>query len=409
MSFSFASVASISNDTGEGSTDFITSDNTIAINGFAVGSGDLGFWLDSPLFPSPVYLGSLNIGPTDPHIWTFSGLTSFPIGDGNYTIIVTNGNNPSELSSPLDSQALRIDTHAPVVSIDTVEGDDVLSFPETAGGLQVSGTATGANGQTIEVGVYDGLNNLLFTETASVSGGAWQVTFNQTAAQTLTGHDYSIRASVADVAGNATAVDHDFISTVCFMPGTKVRTTNGEAAVEALKRGDLVLTADGRAELVVWIGRQTVSRRFSDPARVWPVRIRAGALGENVPSRDLLISPDHAILVDGVLVHAGALVNGTSIIREGNVPETFTYYHVETGDHSLILAENVPAETFVDNIDRLAFDNWDEHQTLYPEGRAIAEMPYPRAQSARQLSPSTRERLLRRGAELPGESIAAAA
>jgi hypothetical protein len=91
MSFSFASVASISNDTGEGSTDFITSDNTIAINGFAVGSGDLGFWLDSPLFPSPVYLGSLNIGPTDPHIWTVNGLTSFPIGDGNYTIIVTNG------------------------------------------------------------------------------------------------------------------------------------------------------------------------------------------------------------------------------------------------------------------------------------------------------------------------------
>ena len=409
MAFSFASVASISGDTGQNSTDFITSDTTIAINGFAAGSGDLGFWLNSPEFPSPIFLGTLTIGPGDPGIWTFNALASFPIDDGNYSIIITNGSDPAELSSPLNSQAIRIDTNAPVVAIDTIEGDDVLSFPETAGGLQVSGTATGANGQTIEVGVFDGLDNLLFTETATVSAGTWNVTFNQTAAQTLTGHDYSIRATVADPAGNTTEAEHDFTSTVCFMPGTMIRTPDGDVAVETLKRGDLVLTADNRAEPVVWIGRQTVSRLFSDPARVWPVRIRAGALGENVPSRDLLISPDHAILIDGMLVQAGALVNGLSITREGKVPATFTYYHVETGDHSLILAENVPAETFVDNADRLAFDNWDEHRAIYPEGKAIVEMPYPRAQSARQIPQATRERLSRRDAELPGQGSAAAA
>jgi hypothetical protein len=197
--------------------------------------------------------------------------------------------------------------------------------------------------------------------------------------------------------------------TMCFMPGTMIRTPDGEVAVESLKRGDLVLTADNRAEPVVWIGRRTVSRLFSDPAQVWPIRIRIGALGENVPSRDLLISPDHAILVDGMLVQAGALVNGLSITREGKVPATFTYYHVETGDHSLILAENVPAETFVDNADRLAFDNWDEHQAIYPEGKAIVEMPYPRAQSARQLPQATRERLSQRGVELLGDGSVAAA
>ncbi len=47
-------------------------------------------------------------------------------------------------------------------------------------------------------------------------------------------------------------------------------------------------------------------------------------------------------------------------MRESKVPVTYTYYHVELDDHSLILAENVPAETFVDNVDRLGFDNWDE-------------------------------------------------
>jgi hypothetical protein len=302
------------------------------------------------------------------------------------------------------------DANAPVIAIDTVEGDDVLSFPETQGGLQVSGTATGADGQTIEVGVYDGLNNPVFTETATVAAdGTWNVTFDQTDAQTLTGHDYSIRATVADAAGNTAEAEHDFTSTVCFMPGTMIRTPDGEVAVETLKRGDLVLTADNRAEPVVWIGRQTVSRLFSNPARVWPIRIRTGALGENVPSRDLLISPDHAILVDGILVQAGALVNGLSVTREDKVPATFTYYHVETGDHSLILAENVPAETFVDNADRLGFDNWDEHQAIYPEGKAIVEMPYPRAQSARQIPQAIRERLSQRAAELLGEGSAAAA
>jgi hypothetical protein len=62
-----------------------------------------------------------------------------------------------------------------------------------------------------------------------------------------------------------------------------------------------------------------------------------------------------------VLVQAGALINGSSIVREGNVPATFTYYHVETEDHSLILEQDVPSETFVGNVNRMAFDNWNEH------------------------------------------------
>ena len=130
-----------------------------------------------------------------------------------------------------------------------------------------------------------------------------------------------------------------------------------------------MLTVEGEAKPVAWLGRQTVSRRFADPLRVMPIRIMAGALGDNVPLRDLRLSPDHALLVDGVLIQAGALVNGTSIIRESGGPERFTYYHVGLADHALILAEGAPAETFIDNVDRLAFDNWEEHLALYPEGK----------------------------------------
>jgi hypothetical protein len=109
-----------------------------------------------------------------------------------------------------------------------------------------------------------------------------------------------------------------------------------------------------------------------------------------------------------VLINAGALENGTSITREGNVPARFTYYHVELHDHSLILAENTPAETFVDNADRLAFDNWEEHEALYPEAEPIREMAYPRAKAARQVPLNTHERLAARAGMVAG-SVAKAA
>lgn len=195
---------------------------------------------------------------------------------------------------------------------------------------------------------------------------------------------------------------------ICFMPNTRVRTPRGDVAVEKLKIGDLVLTCDGRSVPVRWVGRQTFASRFSDELHL-PIRVKAEALDKNVPCRDLLLSPDHALLIDNVLIQAGALVNGTSVVREQNVPEVFTYYHVEVDDHSLILAENTPAETFVDNVDRANFDNWHEYQALYPEGKAVLEMPYARAKACRQVLRMVRDRLASRGVALYGAPVASVA
>jgi hypothetical protein len=163
--------------------------------------------------------------------------------------------------------------------------------------------------------------------------------------------------------------------------------------------GDDVVLADGRVMPVRWIGRNTVSTRFADPLRVLPIRIRAGALAEGLPERDLLVSPEHALLVEDILIQAGALVNGVSIIRERAVPESFTYYHVELAEHALILAEGTPAESFVDHVDRAAFDNWAEHAALHGAAAPISEMPYPRAQSHRQVPPEIRQRLMARAGD----------
>jgi hypothetical protein len=184
---------------------------------------------------------------------------------------------------------------------------------------------------------------------------------------------------------------------LCFLAGTLIATPGGGVAVEHLAIGDLVVTADGRTAPVKWMGVQTVVSWFADPLRSFPVRITAGAFGESLPVRDLFVSPDHALFLDGLLVQAGALVNGTTIVRETAMPERFTYFHVELDDHALILAECVPAETFLDTVTRRRFDNFADYAARYGDaGPVLAELPVPRIKSARQLPAALREQLAAR-------------
>jgi hypothetical protein len=186
---------------------------------------------------------------------------------------------------------------------------------------------------------------------------------------------------------DATGTGTDIV--LCFYPGTRIATPEGDAAVEDLGTGDAVLTANGPLP-VRWIGRREVSTRFADKMRSLPVRITAGALGDGLPRRDLLVSPDHALFLDGILVQAGALVDGVNILREHNVPEQFSYYHIEFASHELLWAEWALTESFVDNVERMHFHNWDAREA---PAEAIAEMAYPRAKSARQVPMALRARL----------------
>jgi len=82
------------------------------------------------------------------------------------------------------------------------------------------------------------------------------------------------------------------------------------------------------------------------------------------------------------------------------------YHHIELDDHSLILAENTPVETFIDNVDRLAFDNWHEHEALYPQRKSIVELSYPRAKAHRQVPRAICEHLAERAATLSDRTLA---
>ena len=182
---------------------------------------------------------------------------------------------------------------------------------------------------------------------------------------------------------------------VCFLSGTLVATPDGERDVESLTSGDVVLTSDGRAVPAQWIGQQTVMTFFGPPERLMPVRFAKGSLGEGLPHSDLTVTSDHAILVDGVLCQASSLVNGTTVTRVplSEFGRKYTVYHVETERHEIILANGVPAETFVDNVSRRAFDNYAEYEALFGENPPeMQELPHPRASNARQLPLRIRNR-----------------
>ena len=208
--------------------------------------------------------------------------------------------------------------------------------------------------------------------------------------------------------------------TVCFFPGTLIATPSGERKVEELVSGDPVLVGDlgavpanwiarigrkfrlwlgfARAVPVKWIGRQTISTHFGPAERLMPVRFAVGSLGGGqtlLPHSDLTVTADHAMLVDGVLCEAGALVNGTTITRVplSEFGESYTVYHVETEAHEIVFANGVPSETFIDNISRRTFDNIAEFEAVHGDQPEMKELPYPRASNVRHLPVRIKARL----------------
>jgi len=171
----------------------------------------------------------------------------------------------------------------------------------------------------------------------------------------------------------------------CFLRGTMIATPAGEREVEALQAGDLVITLDGTAKPVKWIGHRSYEAEFgATEAFVRPVVFKAGSLGAGLPVRDLKVSPQHAMLIDGVMVPAAALVNGVSIVRDESRSDV-TYFHIEMDGHEAVFAEGAASETFVDHDSRAMFDNADEYNLVY--GTAAARpTEQPRLEEGVQLA-----------------------
>ncbi len=143
----------------------------------------------------------------------------------------------------------------------------------------------------------------------------------------------------------------------CFARGSCLLTPLGYRPVETLIEGDPVVTASGDIRAVRWIGCRTLDiAAHHRPEAVQPVRLLPGALSPGVPNRSLRLSPDHALLLRGVLVPVKLLVNGATILRERGCVAV-TYFHVELDRHDILVAENVAVESYIDTGNRMMFEH----------------------------------------------------
>jgi hypothetical protein len=155
----------------------------------------------------------------------------------------------------------------------------------------------------------------------------------------------------------------------CYMSGVRIRAARGEALVDTLTAGEMVVVLrDGHETLepVKWVGVSNIDlTRHPYVEEVAPIRIRRSAVADNVPERDVFLSPEHCLIIDGLCVPAKLLVNGGSIVSERHHAHV-TYYHIELEHHGILLAENMPAESYLDTGNRSGFDNTDGPRQLHP-------------------------------------------
>ncbi|MBF0869634.1 Hint domain-containing protein [Gluconobacter japonicus] len=146
----------------------------------------------------------------------------------------------------------------------------------------------------------------------------------------------------------------------CFLAGTLIQTPNGLVAVEDLKIGDVlsITLPNGTAATrkVIWAGsnrKQTFPWQHDDEAG-YPVRILKNAISEGVPFKDLLVTAEHCLFLNGHFIPARMLVNGRSISYDRSIT-SYDYYHIETEDHAIITADGVQTETYLNTGNRGMF------------------------------------------------------
>jgi hypothetical protein len=155
---------------------------------------------------------------------------------------------------------------------------------------------------------------------------------------------------------------------MCLLAGTRIMTPTGEVPVEDLKLGDFVVTKDGTPRGIRWIGKTVFEREGQAPwaEDVRPIRIARDAFRPGCPHRDLYLSRAHMLYLNGVLIPAGDLVNGRTIVAVNPGAVRLEFFHVELDRHDVLIAEGAPCESLLATAARRRdFTNAVEYSALY--------------------------------------------
>jgi autotransporter-associated beta strand protein len=387
-----------------------------------------GYW-NVPLTPFPaVAITDPDVGATETVTLTVGGgtlslslpgITLTPAGVGSYTLTA---GSPSAVTAALDALQFTplpnlavpgytiggiglsvSDGIAPAVTaqVQVLAGlpifSGIVQSQSTTGVIPISPFSTvsvtdsaGLTIQSLTITLYDSASNFATPTDANgvlsganltkVGVGTYTVTPGPTTAVSA-----ELDALVFTPSSNTNVLTTDFVlsafdgattadssaiavtdSALCFCTGTRIATPGGEVPVEQIAAGDLVVTASGMARPVVWVGAGRVLATRGRRNEATPVIVRKGALGDNVPNRDLRVTKGHALYIDGVLIPVEFLVNHRSILWDDRAQEV-ELYHLELESHDVLLANGAPAESYRDDGNRWLFRNANTGWDLPPQ------------------------------------------
>lgn len=339
----------------EANTYYIGGDNTISglvnavagttinvVGGTATLSGNTGGSLVGLLTGSTVnieYGGTFNTGAALASVLE-GGTVNFGTGGG--TLILNGGGTAISLLASGTLSATTINNYDP--------NKDTIELQDTTGAVSSYTIADGSDSSKI-ITLQNASGQTVAEYAVKLADGV-----------TLPSGDYS--TSSADAATNPLQItysdDNTYIN-ACFLSGGMIRTTDGDIAVEDIKIGDLVITRDWKnnqdvTRPVVWVGKAQATIRPDLPLDEagYPVRILKDAVADGVPYKDLLVTPEHCLFFENKFIPVRMLVNGASIFYDTSV-SAYTYYHVETEQHSVITADGMLTESYLDTGNRRAF------------------------------------------------------
>lgn len=289
--------------------------------------------------------------------------------------------------NPIEGHVVRVGGTNYFISDDDPTPDNLLvTLSITVAGQTVSATVPASDG-------IEALSDALRARAAALPGAtnaATRLALN-TAATTVDTLAPTTGPLVNTITVNVAPGDGILdVAPVCFVRGTLIETVNGLQSIETLKVGDMVMTRDHGLQPIRWIGCRVLSpMRLVLNAKLRPIRIRAGALGRQMPVNDLLVSPQHRILVrsaiaqkifgtEDILAAAKQLVmiDGIDICNE--IVGPVEYFHILFDQHEIVFANGAEAESLLPGPEALKSvgpDALDEIYELFPELSDAGFMP----------------------------------
>ena len=309
--------------TANGGTINITGDNAISAlsgNSYKIENG-----------------GTINLGTLSTSEISALGGSTITFGDGGGTLVIT-----------------------PASGVTLLTFSNIHGFGNTGSTIEIPGSGKVTNA------TYDSTSNTtsITTDTGITVKVSGDYTIsNNSLYQQESGENLYISASPTNSLGTSAVL-------VCFLSGSMIRTSKGDVAVEDIQIGDQVVTFDWRNNQdvirpVIWTGKGHCKVRFDlpDDEAGWPVRVIKNAISDGVPYKDMLITAEHCLFFRDRFVPVRMLVNGVSIFYDKSIT-SYDYYHVETEQHSVITADGMLTESYLDTGNRSSFRQEGKIATL---------------------------------------------